>query len=933
MNGATPAKAAEPAKRTPALSPARRDGPCAPSEPALTLAGNQAMQALLRGGWLRPKLELGAPDDPEELEADAVAERVMRMPEGACCASCAKGGACGNETVRRRPEAAAAPARPSLPHGLEHQVGRLTTGGEPLSPHLRAFFEPRLGRDLNAVRVHHDRPAQEAAAAISAKAFTVGEHVGFGQGHWSPESSAGRCLLAHELAHTGQTGAPIRRQAAGATSGTAPASVPAPAASSSSAGTMDPDRLRKIRAILANRWVGPLDEYELESIWDSFGANLPAVANENFDLWRACIDRGAELYDIPNAVKYRNDFERDVKDSAALYLSDNRDFIIGELRRFGLLEGQPPDPEQQRRALDELREAARTVRRAKEAQSALQQIPVGYDYESIDQPGGGFKTITEVATFTPLRPPMRRPRGDEDPPMARWEDIKVESDRQSDVILGLINRFPTLASLNEQGQLEAAASDDQSRALAAVNTSLREVLAKIERTVPKIDNNDLDYRDLKPIHDQLMHGTAAVSRRPWQEPFYKGVIEGTLADHEAKEFWIGLGLGTLAAAAFVVAEIATVGTATFFIAAGVGVAAGAVQAGRSWERYFDLAEAARTNMTPGRSLVTSGQASAALLSAIVDSAFALVDLYAPAARAIRGAAGAAERGAAFAARRAVIEAEQRELAERAAREMAEAEAGRVTSEGAAEAVGRRIGEAAGQSLIRRIRQVIQDFIQSIKRWAREVYQRFGFREYVVEVEGEWLSLYGIRSKVLLARFRRDAIEAWVVENSPDLQAARHSRASQLGAARSAALSGDDALAAMLRGNAVRVSEEIGELAAQKVVTSRFPSAVLVHQGASSGTVDLIFRLGDGSLVIVEAKGGAGRLITREIAPGVRAEQGTVGYLRSVLGNMRGRPGEAAIAQEALDALNGGRLRYFLSETPVPRGTASLETRLSEFRTR
>jgi hypothetical protein len=189
----------------------RRDPKAPPVSPLC--AGNQVMQALLRGGWLRPKLEVGGVDDPEEREADAVADRIMRMPEGECCAACAEGGACEDETVRRKAEAASAP-RPSLPRGLEHQVRRLTSGGEPLTPSLRAYFEPRLGRDLGAARIHHDSRARDAAAAIRAKAFTVGEHIAIGTGHWSPESATGRRLLGHELAHVARGHAAVRRQPA-----------------------------------------------------------------------------------------------------------------------------------------------------------------------------------------------------------------------------------------------------------------------------------------------------------------------------------------------------------------------------------------------------------------------------------------------------------------------------------------------------------------------------------------------------------------------------------------------------------------------------------------------------------------------------------------------------------------------------------------------
>src|SRR6185503_11017421 len=53
-------------------------------------------------------------------------------------------------------------------------------------------------------RVHSDSAAANSANAVSASAYTVGHHVVFGQGHYRPNTSSGRELLAHELAHVVQ---------------------------------------------------------------------------------------------------------------------------------------------------------------------------------------------------------------------------------------------------------------------------------------------------------------------------------------------------------------------------------------------------------------------------------------------------------------------------------------------------------------------------------------------------------------------------------------------------------------------------------------------------------------------------------------------------------------------------------------------------------
>src|SRR5258705_5521853 len=78
----------------------------------------------------------------------------------------------------------------------------LRTAGEPLDEVARGFFEPEFGHDLSRIRIHADDLAAASAAAVGARAFTVGDHIAFGAGQFSLQSAAGRRLLAHELTHT-----------------------------------------------------------------------------------------------------------------------------------------------------------------------------------------------------------------------------------------------------------------------------------------------------------------------------------------------------------------------------------------------------------------------------------------------------------------------------------------------------------------------------------------------------------------------------------------------------------------------------------------------------------------------------------------------------------------------------------------------------------
>jgi hypothetical protein len=90
----------------------------------------------------------------------------------------------------------------------------LGSPGEQLEASTREFMEARFGHDFSAVRVHADPAANALAIDVGAHAYTVGRHVVFGPGAYSPETNDGRRLIAHELTHTLQPqGGVVRRSA------------------------------------------------------------------------------------------------------------------------------------------------------------------------------------------------------------------------------------------------------------------------------------------------------------------------------------------------------------------------------------------------------------------------------------------------------------------------------------------------------------------------------------------------------------------------------------------------------------------------------------------------------------------------------------------------------------------------------------------------
>lgn len=199
------------------------------SAPIPTLS-NQAMQRRL-AQTIQPKLTVNQPGDAYEQEADRVADQVMRMPTGGAsiqtaspqiqrlCSQCEEDlqrqsiDEDEEETVQAKamssfpsPVSTASSPHDSLPHG-----------GQPLPPSVRAFFEPRFGYDFSQVKIHTNSQAAESAQALNARAYTYRNNVVFNRGEYSPETNAGRHLLAHELTHvvqqSGASHPPVQRQA------------------------------------------------------------------------------------------------------------------------------------------------------------------------------------------------------------------------------------------------------------------------------------------------------------------------------------------------------------------------------------------------------------------------------------------------------------------------------------------------------------------------------------------------------------------------------------------------------------------------------------------------------------------------------------------------------------------------------------------------
>ncbi|ELR72095.1 hypothetical protein C900_01837 [Fulvivirga imtechensis AK7] len=164
---------------------------------------------------IQTKLKIGSPDDKYEKEADAVADKVMMMPDrdeeemaqmkslGTVSPIQMKCKECEEElTLQMKPEMQMLSGEQN--HASDDISSTLSTSagmGQAMSASVRSDLETKMGADFSDVKVHTDSKAVQMNEELGAQAFTHGTDIYFNSGNYSPDSSQGKHLLAHELTH------------------------------------------------------------------------------------------------------------------------------------------------------------------------------------------------------------------------------------------------------------------------------------------------------------------------------------------------------------------------------------------------------------------------------------------------------------------------------------------------------------------------------------------------------------------------------------------------------------------------------------------------------------------------------------------------------------------------------------------------------------
>ncbi|MBB4804824.1 hypothetical protein HNP38_000096 [Chryseobacterium defluvii] len=177
---------------------------------------------------IQKKLSVGSASDSYEVEADRVADQVMKMPESSSqvthtgallqrkCAACEE-----EEKVQMKPlsesitpfiQRSSSESGGIAPDHVESGINSGRGSGNSMDTGTKNFMENRFGADFSQVKIHTGSEAVHMSRELGAQAFTVGNDIYFNEGKYSPGSHHGKHLLAHELTHTIQQGGGIERK-------------------------------------------------------------------------------------------------------------------------------------------------------------------------------------------------------------------------------------------------------------------------------------------------------------------------------------------------------------------------------------------------------------------------------------------------------------------------------------------------------------------------------------------------------------------------------------------------------------------------------------------------------------------------------------------------------------------------------------------------
>lgn len=204
------------------------------ASPESNIPKSTIQESAISESTIQTKVQVGEVDDKYEVEADQVAEQVMRMPETATPTSneslttdntfirrkCEQDQQSESENVKKKKITKTAEpglqlkdqgrvqagAESEMVPGANVESRQLQSGGSAMPGSTRNFFERRFNYDFSDVRIHVGSQSELINQGLNSHAFTYANHIWLGAG----QSLSNSPLLAHELAHVVQQTQPKR---------------------------------------------------------------------------------------------------------------------------------------------------------------------------------------------------------------------------------------------------------------------------------------------------------------------------------------------------------------------------------------------------------------------------------------------------------------------------------------------------------------------------------------------------------------------------------------------------------------------------------------------------------------------------------------------------------------------------------------------------
>lgn len=112
----------------------------------------------------------------------------------------------GNAAVQRLLAQRSGDGAFDLDDATASRINQSRGGGHSLDTSIQKKMGEKMGADFSDVRVHTGGESHQLNEQLNAKAFTTGKDMFFREGAYSPQSSSGQELIAHELTHVVQQG-------------------------------------------------------------------------------------------------------------------------------------------------------------------------------------------------------------------------------------------------------------------------------------------------------------------------------------------------------------------------------------------------------------------------------------------------------------------------------------------------------------------------------------------------------------------------------------------------------------------------------------------------------------------------------------------------------------------------------------------------------